>query len=88
MLKHDSYSEFDVVYLRTLKKLSAVIVVMSNYEWRLFWLHWQDKEKQVKRAADGIQIKNQNDISTLTEIRFFGKKKESLFPEISEDNND
>lgn len=35
----------------------AVTAGTSNYEWRPFWLHWQDEQKQVKRIADGIQIK-------------------------------
>lgn len=56
-INHNSCSEFDMVYLRTMQELSEVIIVMSNCEWRLLWLHWQDKEKQVKRAADEIPIK-------------------------------
>ena len=35
-----------------------------------------------------FQLKNQNGISTLTEICFFDKEKESVFLEISEDNED
>lgn len=35
-----------------------------------------------------FRLKNQNDISTLTEICFFGKRIEFLIPKMSEDNED
>lgn len=79
--KHGSCSERAIIYLRALQELSEVIIVTSNYEWRPFWLHWQDKEKQVKRTADGIQIKIlERHFNSNWNMLFWKEKKKHPFP--------
>ena len=71
-----------------MQELSEVIIFMSNYEWRLLWLHWKDKEKQVKGVADGIPIKKLEWHLNSNWNMLFWQEERSVFIEISEDNED
>lgn len=42
--------------LKTNAGISEVIIFMSNYEWRLLWLHWKDKERLGLKEWDGLVL--------------------------------